>query len=112
MSKVKRINNESTSKEIASIAARILASKKYSAEVKRVAASALTQAADSETVEENPFRHFDVALFTGKSVQELAEKVEHREAGYIFVTNIICVELSKLGEGIEDEYLKIFAKRK
>lgn len=39
-------NNEKTSKSVASIASKILKSEKYSADVKKVAASALTQAKD------------------------------------------------------------------
>lgn len=40
--------NEKTSKDIASIAGRVLASDKYSADIKALAASCLTQAPDKK----------------------------------------------------------------
>lgn len=80
--------------------------------VSETTAKANPATTQSETVEQKPFRKYDIAMFSGETTKELAEDINKGlQFGYMPVTDVVTVQLSKLGDDIEDAYLQIFARK-
>ena len=54
---------------------------------------------------------FLLNMVSGETIEEFRENSQGIGEGFIPVTNIVCIELTKLGEA-EDGFFQIFGKRK